>query len=220
MCSHELCASNTRSRGASKTRVMTISRSDGVVTVSFLLPLSPIALLLPSPLELVQVLIQPVVALLPETPVPLGPRGDLLERPRLQPGGPPLPLPAPRDQSRPLEHLQMLRDRRQAHLERLGQFGDGGLPGRQSRENRPPGGIRQGRERPVQLVGHHDYSTLPLNNRLVNYPGSAGPVKWGAAGECLTELKSCQRDQAGRWDGMLTLRRLLRVAPRSEPNYG
>ena len=32
MCSHELCASNTSSRGASKTRVMTISRSDGVVT--------------------------------------------------------------------------------------------------------------------------------------------------------------------------------------------
>jgi len=40
-CSHEVWASNTRSRGASKTRVMTISRSDGVVTVSALPPLPP-----------------------------------------------------------------------------------------------------------------------------------------------------------------------------------
>src|SRR2546428_926514 len=118
MCSHEACASNTRSRGASNTRVMTISRSDGVVTVSWLLPLPPIALLLCSPLEVLQVLVQPVVALLPEVPVPLGPLGNLLERPRLEPGGPPLPLPAPRDQPRPLEHLQVLRDRREAHLER------------------------------------------------------------------------------------------------------
>src|SRR5437899_12702224 len=89
MCSHEVCASNTRSRGASKTRVMTISRSDGVVTVSWLLPLPPIALLLSSTLELVQVLVQSVVALLPEAAVPPGPLGDLLERPRLEPGGEP-----------------------------------------------------------------------------------------------------------------------------------
>src|SRR3989442_10456780 len=72
MCSQEVCASNTRSRGASKTRVMTISRSDGVVTVSWLLPLAPIAILLSSVLELLQVLVQPVVALLPQTAVPLG----------------------------------------------------------------------------------------------------------------------------------------------------
>src|SRR6266571_2161077 len=87
MCSHEACASNTRSRGASKTRVMTISRSDGVVTVIWLLSLAPIALLLSSSLELLQVLVQPVVALLPEAPVPLGPLGDLLERSRLDLGG-------------------------------------------------------------------------------------------------------------------------------------
>src|SRR5437867_12900715 len=119
MCSHELWASKTRSRGALKTRVMTISRSDGVVTVSPLLPLSVIAHLLSSSLDLVQVLVQPVVALFPEAPIPLGPLGDLPERPSLEPGGPPLPLPAPRDQPRPLEHLQVLRDGPQAHLERL-----------------------------------------------------------------------------------------------------
>src|SRR5712691_1181219 len=169
MCSHEVCASNTRSRGASKTRVMTISRSDGVVTVSWLLSLPPIVLLLSSTLELVQVLVQPVVALLPEAAVPLGPLGDLLERPRLEPGGPPLPLPAPRDQPRPLEHLQVLRDRRQAHLERFRQLGDGGLPRRQPREDRPPRGIRERRERPVEPIGRDDHSTSPLYNRLVKY---------------------------------------------------
>src|ERR671919_866261 len=105
-CSHEVCASNTRSRGASKTRVMTISRSDGVATVS-LLPLPPIALLLSSVLELLQVLVQPVVALLPEAAVPFGPVRDLPERPRLQPGRPPLPLTAPGDEPGPLKHLQV-----------------------------------------------------------------------------------------------------------------
>src|SRR6266545_2651308 len=99
MCSHELCASNTRSRGASKTRTMTISRSDGVVTVSSLLPLPPIALLLSSSLDLVQVLVESVVALLPEAPISLGPLGDLPERLGL---GRSAPLaPAPSGASRP-----------------------------------------------------------------------------------------------------------------------
>src|SRR5207244_13229876 len=126
------------------TRVMTICRSDGVVTVSWLLPLVPIAPLLSSALELLQVLAKPVVALFPEPAVPLGPRGDLPERPRLEPGGAPLPLPSPRDQPGPLQHLQMLRHRRQAHLERLRQLGDGSLSRRQPRQHGPPGGIRDG----------------------------------------------------------------------------
>src|SRR6266545_2953197 len=148
---------------------LTISWSDGVVTVSALLALPPIALLLSSTLELVQVLVQPVVALLPEAAVPLGPVGDLLEWPSLEPGGPPLPLPAPRDEPRPLEHFQVLRDRRQAHLERLRQLGDGGLPRRQPREDRPPRGIRESRERAIQPIGHHSHGTLLLNNRSVKY---------------------------------------------------
>src|SRR6266498_1002478 len=144
MCSQEVCASNTRSRGASKTRVMTISQSDGVVTVSWLLPLPLIALLLSSTLELVQVLVQPAVR--------LSPFGDLLQRCRLEPGGPPLRLPAPCDQSRPLEHLQVLGDRGQSHVERLRQLGDRGLPRRESREDRPPRGIRESGERAAQAI--------------------------------------------------------------------
>src|SRR6266508_5203216 len=105
---------------------MTISRSDGVVTLSSL-PLPSIALLLSSCLELVQVLVQPLVALLPELPVRLGPLRDFPERSRLEPGRPPLPFSAPRDQPGSLQDLQVLRDRRQAHLERLRQRGDGSL---------------------------------------------------------------------------------------------
>src|SRR6266571_817677 len=172
MCSHEACASNTRSRGASKTRVMTISRSDGVVTVIWLLPLAPIALLLSSSLDLLQVLVQPVVALLPEAAVRLGPLGYLLQRPRFEPGRPPLTLPSPRDQTRPLQHLQMLRDRRQAHLERFCQLGHCGLPRRQACEDCPPRGVGEGPERPVKLVGRATHSTSPLNNREVKYTAS------------------------------------------------
>src|ERR671915_914545 len=109
MCSHELCASNTSSRGASKTRVMTISRSEGVVTSSVFLPRAPIAPLLCSSLEFLQVLVQPVVALFPETPVWLGPLGDLLERARLEAGPPPPPPPAAGYEPRTLQDLQVLR---------------------------------------------------------------------------------------------------------------
>src|SRR6266542_1533082 len=129
MCSHELCASNTRSRGASNTRVVTISRSDGVVTVSTLLPL-PIAFLPSSALELVQVLVQPVVALLPELPVSFGPLGDVPERPRLEPGGPPSPWPAARDPPRPRDHFPVPRDRRPRHLDTTCKRSDGRLPPR------------------------------------------------------------------------------------------
>src|SRR5213593_2793429 len=132
---------------------MTISRSEGVVTISWLLPLPPMAFPLSSALQLIQVLVQPVVALLPETPVPLRPLGDLLERACLEPRWPPLPLPAPPDEHRAFEHLEVLRHGRKRHLERLRQLGDRRRPGCQPSEDGPPRGIRERRERPVQLAG-------------------------------------------------------------------
>src|SRR5438270_8635399 len=139
MCSHELCASNTRSRGASNTRVITISRSDGVVSVVLWLPVAAISLLLSSSLDPLQVLVQSVVALLPESAVPLGPLGHLFERSRFEPSRAPLALPAPRDQPCPLQHLQVLRDRREAHLEGLRQLLDRCHPSGQPRQDRPSG---------------------------------------------------------------------------------
>src|SRR2546421_11740892 len=129
MCSHEVCASNTRSRGASMSRVITISRSVGVATVR-VLPLAAIVLLLSPSLELLQVLVEPVVALLPEPAVPLDPLGGLLQRAGLELGRPELPIAAPGDESGPLEDLQVLRHRRQAHPERRGQLRHRPLPPR------------------------------------------------------------------------------------------
>src|SRR5438132_444027 len=152
MCSHELCASNTRSRGALNDRVNAISLSFGVVTVSapLPLPLAPIPLLLSSGLELVQVLLEPVVALFPEPAVFLYPVGDLLERPRLEPGGAPLCLPAPGDQPGPFEHPEVLGYSGQGHVEGLGQLSHGRRPRRQAGEDRSTRGIGERSERAIQ----------------------------------------------------------------------
>src|SRR5437763_12261334 len=178
MCSHELWASNTSSRGASKIRVEAISRSDGVVTSS-LLPLGAIVLLLSSYLELFQVLVQPVVALLPEAAVPLRPLRDLLQRPRLEPGRPRLPFPAPGDEPGPLQHLQVLGDGREADLERRRQLGHRGLSHGEPGHDGPARGVGQGGERAVQAVdsGRYCHSTLRLDNQSVKYISRRRSVK-------------------------------------------
>src|SRR2546421_9045320 len=153
MCSQEPWASKTRSRGASNTRVITISRSDGVVSVVLWLPVAAISLLLSSSLDPLQVLVQSVVALLPEAAVPLGPLGHLFERSRFEPSRAPLALPAPRDQPCPLQHLQVLRDGREAHLERLRQLLDRGHPSGQPRQDRSPGRIGERCKGGVQPLG-------------------------------------------------------------------
>src|SRR5207302_4942696 len=155
MCSHEVWASNTRSRGASRMRVITISRSVGVVTVSCLLPLAAISVLLSSVLELLQVLLEPVIALFPETAVRLHPVRDFLERPRLEPGRAPLALPASGDQSGTFENLEVLRNGRQAHRERLGQLGDRSLASGETRQDPPAPRARERPERPIELLRCH-----------------------------------------------------------------
>src|SRR5262245_14820465 len=172
MCSHELCASNTSSRGASKVRVITISVSEAVVVTSLLLPIVLLLLLLfppglapgPVSLELLQVLVQSVVPLLPELAISERPLGRRPKRLGLQACGPPLSLPAPLDQARTLEHLQVLGHGRQGHLEGPGELGHRGLPRGQSSQDRPPGRVRQGAERPVQLhlLGRGRHRIQPL----------------------------------------------------------
>src|SRR5687768_4495880 len=84
MCSQDVWASKTRSRGASNSRVMRISFSDGVVTFSSVLAAMT---LLPS-FHLFQVLVQTVVALLPELSVSFRPLGDVLDGLGPEPAGP------------------------------------------------------------------------------------------------------------------------------------
>src|ERR1700676_3476419 len=87
-CSGLVHASKTRRRGASKTRVKTISRSDGVVTVKALLFFATMFLLLL--LHFQQILIETLKTLVKETAIVLHPASDVLERSGLEPAGPPL----------------------------------------------------------------------------------------------------------------------------------
>src|SRR2546426_3216549 len=118
-------ALKTRSRGASNSRVMTISRSPrllivvvelSVVGIGFLLFIafarsatSSRSLVSPRPfvppLQLFQVVVEAIETLFPQAAVTLHPIGGLLERARPQLARPPLRFPAALDQTGPLEDL-------------------------------------------------------------------------------------------------------------------
>src|SRR5439155_20712718 len=78
--------------------------------------------------ELLQVGIEAIETLFPDRAVALGPRGDFLERSRLEPAGPPLGLASTHDQARPFEHPQIIRYSGQTGLERSGQPCERSLP--------------------------------------------------------------------------------------------
>src|SRR5204863_8191011 len=99
-------ALKTISRGALKTRVMTRScASSRAALLLFLFSLLLPAMFLLLVLQLAQVFVQSVEALLPEFPVFLHPLGDLFEPGRLEPAGTPLRVAAALDEAGALEHL-------------------------------------------------------------------------------------------------------------------
>jgi hypothetical protein len=67
---------------------------------------------------------------------------------------------APGEQPRFLQDLQVLRDRGERDVERLGELGDAELARRQSRQDRAPRRIGKGTEGPVEALG--------IVNHLVN----------------------------------------------------
>src|SRR5262245_37288027 len=158
-CSGLVHASNSSRRGTANTRVSTISRSEGNVSVIALFLASTSLLLC---LQLGQVLVEAVKALLPEAAVALQPVHPVLPRRRFQPARPPLRLAAALDQPRPLQHLEMLRHRGAADLERLGELADRRLPQRQPREDGAPGGIGEGREGDAEAIRRHRLLTSGL----------------------------------------------------------
>ena len=97
-------------------------------------------------LQLVEILIQPVVALLPEAAIGLGPLGDVFQRLGPQAAGAPLSVAAARDESGTLENVEVLRDRRLRDRERCGELGNGGLTRGEPGEDRPPGRVGEGCE--------------------------------------------------------------------------
>src|SRR6478735_83875 len=107
-CSGLVIASNTSARGASKRRVRTISRSDGVVALNesvFAAPLPIMFLLLLS--EFTEVDVEPIETRVPEVAIALRPVRDLLQRFPLDPARPPLRLAPARDEPGALEHPEV-----------------------------------------------------------------------------------------------------------------
>src|SRR6187200_158332 len=83
-------------------------------------------------LQIAQVLVQSLEALLPRAPRVLGPYRDLLERFRSQPTRPALRISPPRDQPSLLEHPQVARDRRKTDVEGGRQLEHGGVARREA----------------------------------------------------------------------------------------
>src|SRR5688572_25542840 len=75
-------------------------------------------------LNVSQIVTQAIEPRIPEPAVILEPVCNLAQWVRLEPARTPLRRAAARDQSGALQHLEMLRNPRKAHVERLGQLGD------------------------------------------------------------------------------------------------
>src|SRR5437899_1334916 len=152
-CSGLVVASKTSSRGASRTAVMTSSRSDGIDRVTtgllFTVMLSLLAF------QLLQIVIELAHTLLPVLAIALHPVGDIFQWRRLQPAWPPLRLPPLRHQPGPSQHLEVLGDGGQFQMKRLGQLHYRRLPLRDSCQDRPPRGVRQRGKRDAQPIGRH-----------------------------------------------------------------
>src|SRR5580700_2294579 len=118
-------ASNTNSRGASKTRVKISSRSLALAAALVLALLAGMLFLLF--LLLAKVGVQTIETLLPETAVVFHPVRDILQRIGFQPAGPPLGFAPARDQTRALQYFKVFGNRRQAHAEGLSQLVDRSL---------------------------------------------------------------------------------------------
>ena len=117
----------------------------------------------------------------PELPVAEKPPRCLPQPVRLDPAQPPLSVASPRDQAGPLQHLEVLGDRRLGHLERVRELLHRRLTRRQATEDRPSGGVGQGRERCVQ-VGH--FITNQFHNCLVMYVDPRNPSTVRLPGSC------------------------------------
>src|SRR6185437_3785696 len=154
ICSGSVHASQTSSRGASKTRVITTSRSApnvGAASGPLVLPAATRRLL---SLQGSQVFIQTIEAFEPETPIALDPVSNLFQRRRAQSAGAPLRVSLSYDEPRALQHLQVFRDSRHAHVERLRKLGHRDLSGGQTRQNGAPRWIGKRSESRAQRFFH------------------------------------------------------------------
>src|SRR5690606_4487549 len=178
-CSGSVQARYTSSRGASNTRVRTISRSrDQVGSVSFASLTSALLCVRPyvgavrgcvrplrewlfalrervrahcSRLHLLEVRVEAIEALFPRALGVLGPLHHVVEGFTAQPTRPPLSVATALDEPRPFEHPEVARDRGQADVERLGELEHGGLTVSEPCHDRAPRGVGQRGERGIEL---------------------------------------------------------------------
>src|SRR5947209_7676623 len=101
-------------------------------------------------LQLLQVDLEAVEALVPQIAIMLEPVVDALEGDRLDAARPPLRLAPARDQAGAFQHLEMLRYRRQAHRKGLGEFRHRGFPKREPRQDGPARRVGKGCERSAE----------------------------------------------------------------------
>src|SRR5256885_13755843 len=104
---------------------------------------------------------------LPRLLARLHPLDRLVERVGLHPARPPLRLPAADDQSRALEHLEVARDRGQAHRERLRELVHGRLALRETGQDRAARRVGESRVGEAELVAWH--VTVRLINAAIKY---------------------------------------------------
>src|SRR6202035_5305983 len=159
-CSAFVQASKTTARGASKMRVITISRSLGVaiftVPMFFIadLPLSLRAstcfLLL---LHLFQVVVQAGKFLFPETAEGFKPLSDILEWDRNEHARTPLSIARTHNQAGSFEYVEVFGDRRLTEDERLHKLGDIRVSQHETGEDRASCGICERGEGQAQTVG-------------------------------------------------------------------
>src|SRR5262245_39148574 len=106
-------------------------------------------------LHLVQVAVEAIESFVPKATVAFEPVVDLLEGAWLDAARPPLRLAAPHDEVGALQHLEMLGDGRQAHVEWLGELGDRGLTECEPRQDGAPRRIGERRKGGAEAIGCH-----------------------------------------------------------------
>src|SRR5580704_14700107 len=152
-CFGSVHTANTSSRGASKTRLKTSSRS--AVFASALVFAFPAAMFLLLFFKFLKIVVQAIEALVKKPVVVRHPVGDTLERSSLEPARPPLCFSRACNQSGALQHFQVLGHGGKTDGKRRGQLGDRDLSGLETGENGAPCGVGESGERGAESVGRH-----------------------------------------------------------------
>src|SRR5262249_45534131 len=151
-----------RSIGASKLRSIT--------TASWEPSFCVIVCACPSfPVEMREVVVHPVEAVLPHRPVLLRPGRDLLQWCGVEAERSELGAVTPHDQPRPLQHVDVLRDGRKRQVERLGELVDGRLTSSETGQDRSPRRVGQhGEGLAERIVVDRQRYRSPLLSAMAN----------------------------------------------------